>query len=239
MPRLPLLLFAMLLFPNLKASLLSVEATATLPPGNPGPVTDSQTVTATFSVLITGGTGDAWFTPEISLNGVYNPIGQAIGAVGVVASTTWPFYHQVGDPLGLASTDTGHVSCGFTISTSCAVPFTFGVPEDFTITLAANVIIAPGPTVPPGLYQSTVIASASFDGIYATFLRTAAPWDAPYCFEGGNGYQLACPLQGNVSLANITSPEPRTWALMLIGLATIGLLRARKGMATLQHCVIR
>jgi len=83
--------------------------------------------------------------------------------LGGIASTTWPQPIAAGDPFGPAQSSPQY-SCGPFSFPSCAVPFTFGVPFTFDITLSASAIeeLQPGSQL---AIPIPVGSSASFDGI--------------------------------------------------------------------------
>jgi hypothetical protein len=151
--------FLFLVLP-LSASLLSVSSSVTLQPGSLTPVSNSESVTGTFTLLVTGGTGSAYWLPALELNGSTNESNGLDTEIGGYATSTWPYFIDVGDPHGSATNqDYPFFSCD---PEHCEVPFTFGVEQQFTITMTASSIIDP---LAPQLGEQTVTTTGEFGGV--------------------------------------------------------------------------
>jgi hypothetical protein len=193
------------------SALLSVGATATLPAGSTALVTDFESITKTFSLVVTGGTGSGFATADLSPSGTTNENGPLFVFLNGVASTTWPTFMGRGNLEG----DAGNVSPSFDCGTNdpnCTVPFTLGVPQVFSMTLTASVKIQANPLAPT-IYDTTAHTNAEFDGLLA--FRTC-----PY--ESCEPFSL---LSVDYSLSEITVPESSPaalvgFSLLLLALAT-------------------
>jgi hypothetical protein len=147
----------------LSASLLSVLSSVTEPAGSLTPVSDSQSVTGTFTVLATGRTGTAYWLPDLELNGSGNESDGRDLEIGGTVTSTWPFSINVGDS---APGGAGNQSPFFTCEAwDCEVPFTYGVEQQFTITLTASSIIDPNSIAPQPQWPQTVTTSGYFNGV--------------------------------------------------------------------------
>jgi len=144
------------------AALLEVSATVTEPAGDFETQQQTSSVTGNFTLLVTGGTGSAYWVPNLMLQGGTNESNGAYWQIGGNVSTDWPLSKIVGDPRGPANNGLSAPSF-FCTPWSCSVPFTFGVPENFTLTLTATAIIAPNPSAPQPSWPVTVTTSGFFD----------------------------------------------------------------------------
>lgn len=203
LPAISLLLFT---YP-LSAALLEVSATVTQPAGSLQMVSDSHSVTGEYTMLVTGGTGGGWWTPEISLSGSTNQSGGLEILGGGYASMTWPFSLTVGDPTSYAESSPWF-SCS---PETCAVPFTFGVEQEFTITLSASAVIEPNRNAPQWNWDQSVTTSAEFDGVLG-FSSCQYSW---------------CPMEASFTLTDppISAPEPGSFSCLGISLLTIVLFK--------------
>ena len=155
-------MFLFLVLP-LRASLLAVSSSVTLQPGSLGPVSNSESVTGTFALLVTGGTGSAYWLPDLELDGSTNESDGIDTEIGGFVTSTWPYFIDVGDPYGFATIgDYPFFTCD---PEHCEVPFTFGVEQQFTITLTASSIIDPNPLAPQPSQPETLTTSGEFGGV--------------------------------------------------------------------------
>jgi hypothetical protein len=119
--------------------------------------------TGTFTFLATGGTGSAYWLPDLELNGLTNESNNLDLQDGGFVTSTWPFFIDVGDPYGWASPqDPGFFYCE---PQNCEIPFTYGVEQTFTVTLTASSIIIPNPIAPQLPWAQGVTTSAEFNGV--------------------------------------------------------------------------
>ncbi len=182
------------------SALLSVSATATLPAGSTALVTDFESITKTLSLVVTGGTGSGFATADLTLNGTTNEGGPLFIFLNGIASTTWPTFMARGNLEG----DAGDINPLFSCTPNnpdCTIPFTFGVPQVFSMTLTASVKIQANPLAPT-IYDTTAHTNAEFDGLFG--FRTC-----PY--ESCGPFSL---LSVDYSLSEITVPESSPAALV-------------------------
>jgi hypothetical protein len=184
---------------QIDAALLSVEADFDTPaPGDFTIHSVFHSVSASFLVLVTGGTGPALLYPDLTLDGSTNEAaGKGLYALlGGIASTTWPELVSVGDPTSFAVT-VPEFNCPNFFSPTCAVPFTFGVPFTFNITLTAS----SEEQLQAGAPVSGFAAEAVFNGIagftdldgrriFGEATITELPEPASVVLFGGGGLML-------------------------------------------------
>jgi len=195
----------------LSATLLQVSVSVTEPTGDFTPQFDSNSVTADFTLLVTGGFGTAYWTPILELDGSTNQSNGLDSEIGGYATSTFPRFLDVGDPTGPAE---GNSQQTFVCNPeNCAIPFTFGVEENFQITLGASAEIQPNSHAPQPNWPVTVTTSAEFDGVL-TF--SSCP-------------DQFCPLDFEpvVSLVDppIGMPESSSFGFVGMGILGLGVLR--------------
>lgn len=139
---------------------LSVGSVVTSP--NPAPaggfdVSDAHSLTADFTLTVTGGSGSGYFSPALQMTGGSNESQMVYSALGSSAAVNWPASFQVGNPDGPAGTTPLEVTCPQLLLTSCYVPFTFGVPLPVHFQASTLARIATNHQVP----SLTVAGSAS------------------------------------------------------------------------------
>lgn len=197
-----LLVFA---YPLSATPLLEVSASVTQPAGSLEMVSDSHSVTAEFTMLVTGGTGSGYWTPAIQLFGVTNESGGIDQLAGGYASMSWPYSLTVGDPTFYAeSSPSFYCNPEF-----CGVPFTFGVEQQFTLTLSASAVIEPSRNAPQPAWDQSVSTSAEFDGVLGF---SSCP-------------DRYCPIEASFTLTDpplISAPEPGSISYIVISVLVFG-----------------
>lgn len=164
---------------------------------------DSDRYQGVLTVLITGGAGSGWFTPQFTLHaptdeGAYDSLGATAGII--IGSLVWSVPTIRGEPE--------YVCNPFRVE--CALPFTFGVPNTYYIEAWTDVW-ADG-AHPYGTYD--VSASVIFDGIFA-------PRSAPEIMSSTVFTDAV------ISYDTSSIPEPATWLLVVLGGAATLVARKR------------
>jgi hypothetical protein len=216
----------------LSASLLSVSSSVTEPAGSLTPVSDSESVTSTFTFLATGGTGSAYWLPDLELNGSGNESDGRDLEIGGTVTSTWPFSTDVGDS---APGGSGNQSPFFACEAwDCEIPFTYGVEQTFTITLTASSVIEPNPGAPLYPWDQTVMTSGYFNGVL-----NFSSCPEQLCLIIPPTYDLE-QLSSESSDPSPTSvPEPDTWINVTSALVLICFSRFSRMRKPLSLCGAR
>jgi len=193
------------------STLLNVSASATIAAGSTALVTDFESATRTFILLVTGGTGTGFATADLALDGTSNESNGLLTWGNGIATATWPTFMEAGSPFG----DAGNVSPFFFCTPenpACTVQFTFGVPQTFSMTLTASAKMQANASAPKTTSDMTAHTDAEFGGLFA--FRTCP---IENCGSGG----LVC---ADYSLADVIVPEPASWVLTGIPMLLLALV---------------
>jgi hypothetical protein len=155
-------------------------------------------------LLVTCGTGNGMAFPNFALYGETNESPDGLGTIG-----SWATFGGItaGDPYGPAGPGNppGYF-CGPHSYPSCAIPFTFNVPETIRVSASVEAIYQPGPfTVGGNAGGSVVFAfdSTQVTNVIGELISGDATW-------------MLAPVRISDSV-----PEPGSWAMMLVGLVVV------------------
>jgi hypothetical protein len=204
-------------FPARAGPIFSVTSSVSL--SAPGYVADSGFVDEFFTLLVTGGSGSGWFTPLMTVQGTDNSGADGEGQDGLTA-----YGHAMASFGGIsisAPTEGGDYSNATSVyDPADALPFTFGVPENFELLLSSDATMY---TYIESSGQTWMVFPVN-GGTNAALLGLGG-------FKGG-GISPADP--SNVSYTSATytltedeAPEPSACVLIALGLAALLLLRRR------------